>query len=94
MMLFLLLCLITAGLVIEVIQKRVLKIKDPDIHELWTELEKEEWYIELMNDTQLKEWIILEKQNGLLKDPYYVSKIMDSEGHREGFINYIKNKTK
>jgi hypothetical protein len=92
MLLFLLLCLITAGLIIEVIQKRVLKIKDPDIKDLWTELESEKWYEELISDPKLKEWVLLDKQNGLLKDPYYVRKIIESEGHREGFINYIKNK--
>lgn len=94
MMLFLLLCLIAAGLLIEVIQKRVLKIKDPDIQELWAELEKAKWYGELISDPELKEWVLLDKQNGLLKDPYYVRKILESEGHREGFINYIKNKAK
>jgi hypothetical protein len=94
MLLFLLLCLITAGLIIEVIQKRVLKIKDPDIKDLWTELESEKWYEELISDPKLKEWVLLDKQNGLLKDPYYVRKIIESEGHREGFINYIKNKAK
>jgi hypothetical protein len=92
MLLFLLLCLITAGLIIEVIQKRVLKIKDPDIKELWAELESEKWYEELISDPKLKEWVLLDKQNGLLKGPYYVRKIIESEGHREGFINYIKNK--
>jgi hypothetical protein len=94
MLLFLLLCLITAGLIIEVIQKRVLKIKDPDIKDLWTELESEKWYEELISDPKLKEWVLLDKQNGLLKDPYYVRKIIENEGHREGFINYIKNKAK
>lgn len=94
MMLFLLLCLITAGLLIEIIQKRVLKIKDPDIKDLWTELEREKWYEELIGDPELKKWILLDKQNGLLKDPYYVRKILESEGHRQGFISYIKNKAK
>ncbi|WP_226536477.1 hypothetical protein [Fictibacillus halophilus] len=94
MMLFLLLCLITAGLTIEVIQKRVLKIKDPDIEELWAELENRKWYEELISDPKLKEWVLLDKQNGLLKDPYYVRKIIESEGHRLGFVSYIKNKAK
>lgn len=94
MMLFLLLCLITAGLFIEVIQKRVLKIKDPDIEELWAQLENEKWYKELISDPELKEWVLLDKQNGLLNDPYYVRKIIENGGHRDGYINYIKNKAK
>ncbi|MCM3717556.1 hypothetical protein [Fictibacillus phosphorivorans] len=92
MMLFIFLCLITAGLLIETVQKRILKIKDPDIKELWEELEKRTWYEELIQDPHLKEWVVLDKQNGLLKDPYYVRKVLESEGHRLGFINYIKNK--
>jgi hypothetical protein len=94
MMLFLLLCLIAAGLVIEVVQKHVLKIKDPDINELWEELDKEKWFNKLMRDPILKEWVLLEKQKGLLKDPYYVRKIIKNEGHRDGFVNYMKNKAK
>jgi hypothetical protein len=94
MMLFILLCLITAGLIIEVIQKRVLKIKDPDIKELWAQLESEEWYEELISNPELKEWVLLDKQNGLLNDPYYVRKIIVNSGHRDGYINYIKNKAK
>lgn len=94
MMLFLLLCLITAGLLIEVVQKRVLQIKEPDIQELWTKLENENWYKQLISDPDLKEWILLDKQNGLLKDPYYVRKIIENAGHREGYINYIKKKAR
>jgi hypothetical protein len=94
MMLFLLLCLIAAGLVIEVVQKHVLKIKDPDINELWEELDKEKWFNKLMRDPILKEWVLLEKQKGLLKDPYYVRKIIENEGHRDGFVNYMKSKAK
>jgi hypothetical protein len=94
MMLFLLLCLIAAGLLIEAVQKHVLKIKDPDINELWEELDQKKWFNQLMSDPLLKEWVILEKQKGLLKDPYYVRKIIENEGHRDGFVNYMKNKTK
>lgn len=93
-MFFLLLCLIAAGLIIEVIQKRVLRIKEPDIEELWLDLEKEEWFQELLRDPKLKEWVELDKQRGLLKDPYYVGKIIGNDGHREGFINYLKEKAK
>ncbi|MBY6038045.1 hypothetical protein KUV80_15325 [Fictibacillus nanhaiensis] len=93
-MFFLLLSLLTAGLFIEVIQKHVLKKKDPDINELWMELEEQEWYKKLLCDPLLKEWILLDKQKGLLQDPYYVRKIIDKAGHREGFINYMKDKAK
>jgi hypothetical protein len=93
MMLFLLLCLIAGGLFVEVIQKRVLKIKDPDINDLWAELEKQEWFEELNSNPECRKWILLDKQNGLLNDPYYVRKIIDKAGHRDGYIRYIKNKT-
>ena len=94
MLLFLFLSLLTAGFVIEIIQKHVLKIKDPDIQDLWAELENQEWYTDMINDPDLKIWIELEKQNGLLRDAYYVRKIIDHVGHREGFIRYIADKAK
>jgi hypothetical protein len=94
MLLFLFLCLITAGFVIELVQKHVLKMKEPDIRELWTELEEQEWYRTLLSDPELHRWVELDKQNGLLKDPYYVRKIIDQSGHRDGYICYIRDKTK
>lgn len=94
MLLFLFLCLLTVGFFIEIIQKHVFKIKEPDIRDLWTELEHEGWYQELCAAPEIKRWIELDKQNGLLKDPYYVRKIIDQAGHREGYIRYITDKTK
>jgi hypothetical protein len=94
MLLFLLLCLLTAGFFIEIFQKHILKMRDPDIHQLWAELENEEWFQKLNDIPDFKKWIELDKQNGLLKDPYYVRKIIDQGGHREGYIRYIIDKTK
>ncbi|MBD7965457.1 hypothetical protein [Fictibacillus norfolkensis] len=92
MLLFLLLCLLTAGFFIEIFQKHILKIKEPDIRSLWEELDKQDWYNILISDSELAEWIELDKKNGLLKDPYYVRKVLDKPGHREGYIQYIKSK--
>ncbi|MQR97576.1 hypothetical protein [Fictibacillus phosphorivorans] len=94
MLLFLLLCLLTAGFFIEIFQKHILKIKEPDIQSLWEELDEQDWYNRLTNDSEQKEWIELDKKNGLLKDPYYVRKVIDQPGHREGYIRYIQEKCK
>ncbi|MBH0171982.1 hypothetical protein IHV09_00370 [Fictibacillus sp. 23RED33] len=93
MLLFLLLCLLSAGFIIEAFQKHVLKMKEPDILPLWDNLEKQDWYKELIIQPETARWIDLDKKNGLLKDPYYVQKIINHAGHREGFIRYIKDKT-
>lgn len=93
-MFFLFLCLLTGGLVIELVRKYILKIKDPSIEELWTELDQEDWYEELCKNKQINEFLIQSKENGLLKDPHYVRNIIDKEGHRLGFINYVKKMVK
>jgi hypothetical protein len=85
---------LSVGLVIELFQKYILGKKDPEIEDLWKELDEKEWYKSLLLNEQLKEWIVKDKQNGLLKDPYYVRKIMDHEGHRDGFLSYLNEKAK
>lgn len=77
MLLFLLLSLLTAGFVIEIIQKHVLKIKDPDIQDLWEELENQEWYTDMVTDPDLRIWIELEKQNETIK-----RRLLCSENYR------------
>jgi hypothetical protein len=86
---FIFLCLLSGGLVIEGVRKYILKIKDPTIEDIWLELDEAIWFKELMNNEEIKHYLILSKENGLLKDPHYVRNILDKEGHREGFINYI-----
>lgn len=93
-MLVLFLCLITGALLVELFRKYVLGIKDPDIHDLWQELDETEWFKDLISKPELRKWILSDKENGLLKDPYYVRKIIDKEGHRDGFIKYIYDKNK
>ncbi|MDZ5471260.1 hypothetical protein SM124_05825 [Bacillus sp. 31A1R] len=91
-MLILLLTLLFGALIIEGIRKYVLRIKDPDIEDLWNELNEREWYRELLENPQIKKWIEIDKESGLLSDPYYVRKILDKEDHRQGFIKYIRGK--
>jgi hypothetical protein len=90
-MIFLFLLLMTGALIAGFVQKYILRIKEPEIEELWSELEMQEWYKEMEADPEFKESLDLSKREGLLKDPYYVRKIIDKEGHREGFVNYIRN---
>ncbi|SFB11826.1 MULTISPECIES: hypothetical protein [unclassified Bacillus (in: firmicutes)] len=88
------LCLLTGAFFVELFRKYILGIKDPDIHDLWKELDETEWFKELMSNPELRKWILSDKEKGLLKDPYYVRKIIDKEGHRDGFINYIQDKSR
>ncbi|QOR68733.1 hypothetical protein IM538_11765 [Cytobacillus suaedae] len=88
-MLFLFLCILTVGLVISLFQKYILRIKDPNIEDLWIELHQQEWFKELLEHQEIKMMIEASKETGLLRDPYYVRKIIDQEGHRDGFIEFI-----
>jgi hypothetical protein len=92
-MTFIFLLLLTGALIINFFQKYILRIKDPDIEELWEELDEQDWYRELKADPEIEDFLEVSKFDGLLKDPYYVRKIIDSEGHRMGFIHYVKEKT-
>jgi hypothetical protein len=88
-MTFIFLCLIAGGLIIEGVRKYILKIKDPSIEEIWLELDDEEWYKALLRNEKMKPYLLKSKENGLLRDPHYVRNIIDKEGHREGFVNYM-----
>jgi hypothetical protein len=89
-MTFIFLCLLTGGLIIEGVRKYILKIKDPTIEDVWPELNDADWFKELMKNEKVKPFLLQSKENGLLNDPHFVRNIIDKEGHREGFINYIK----
>ncbi|HWO96725.1 MAG TPA: hypothetical protein VNM45_10385 [Bacillus sp. (in: firmicutes)] len=91
-MVFLMLCLFTGAFFIGLIRKYIFGIKDPDIQELWQELDKEGWYQELLQNPTIKNSISYHKEHGLLSDPYYVRKIIDREEHRKGFIHYVSEK--
>ncbi|MFC0472407.1 hypothetical protein ACFFHM_18440 [Halalkalibacter kiskunsagensis] len=93
-MIVFLFCLLIAAFFIELIQKNIFRKKDPKIDELWKELHEAEWFQNLIESAEIKRWIETDKENGLLKDPYYVRKILDKELHREGFIEYVQEKTK
>lgn len=93
-MVFIFLCLITGGFFVGLVQKYILRIEEPNIHDYWRELEEQEWYIALLKNKDIKEFIELQKENGLLSEPHYVRNIIDKEGHRDGFVNYITDKSK
>ncbi|KHF40915.1 hypothetical protein [Halalkalibacter okhensis] len=92
MFVLLLLCLLMGGLFIQLIQKLFLRSNKPNIEQLWEELENEEWYMKLIENPNVQDWIASDKENGLLKDPYFVRKIIDKEVHRECFIKYVMEK--
>ncbi|WP_421385063.1 hypothetical protein ACOJQI_09940 [Bacillus salacetis] len=92
-MIFLFLLLLTGALIAGFFQKYILRIKEPEIEDLWRELEEQDWYRELKADPEIEDFIETSKQEGLLNDPYFVRKIIDNEGHRIGYINYVKKKT-
>ncbi|WP_108669200.1 hypothetical protein [Peribacillus acanthi] len=93
-MMLLLLSLLLGAIIFDFIRKYILQIKDPSIEEAWGELDREEWYRTLVQNQTFKSFIEQEKKHGLLSDPYYVRKIIAHEGHREGFIYYLNEKTK
>jgi hypothetical protein len=86
---FLFLCILTVGLVISFFQKYILRIKEPNVEELWIELEQKQWFKELIQQHEVKKVIEASKNSGILSDPYYVQKIMEQEGHRDGFVLYV-----
>jgi hypothetical protein len=88
-----LLFLLTGAFFIGLIEKYIFRKKDPNIEELWLELDKEEWFQNLLRNPEVRSWITADKENGLLKDPYYVRKILEKELHREGFVKYLQEKT-
>jgi hypothetical protein len=88
------LCLLSGAFFIHLIQKYIFRKKEPSIQDLWVELEKQKWFHNLIVNQRMKEWISADKENGLLKDPYFVRKIIENEMHRESFIRYITEKTK
>jgi hypothetical protein len=88
----LLLLLLTGALIVNFVQKYILRIKDPNIEDLWLELDEQEWYQTLVRNEKVNNFIRYSKENGLLSDPFYVRKILDKEGHREGFIRHVSEK--
>lgn len=93
-MTFIFLCLITGAFIVELIKKYILRVEEPNINDYLKELEEKEWYKALIKDDDIKDFIEISKENGLLSDPHYVRNIIDKEGHREGFIRYLIEKVK
>jgi hypothetical protein len=89
---FLFLSMLTGALIVELVRKYILRIKDPIIEDLWMELDEQDWYVELIKNPKIKDFIQSSKEKGLLNNTDYVRKIIDKEGHREGFIKYVYEK--
>ncbi|MDN4523212.1 hypothetical protein [Fictibacillus fluitans] len=76
------------------IKKHILRIKDPDLDQYLAQLKKQEWYQELMNDPRSSGLIQSFEKSGPLKDVYYVQKLLSNDGFKDGFIAYIKEKSR
>lgn len=76
------------------IKKYIFRIKDPTLQEAWDELHKQEWYQALLRDDQIRKYIELQKADGLLSDWYYVKKVIEQKGARDGFIEYVENQAR
>ncbi len=81
--------LVGAG-AIQLIKKYILRIPDPTAEEMWLRLEAEEWFQELIQDEQMKTYMEQSKRSGLLSDWYYVKKILEHKGTRDGFISFVE----
>jgi hypothetical protein len=75
------------------VRKHIFRIEDPPLNQLHEELEEQQWFQEILKENELKDIIISQKRTGLLSDPLYVQKLINHEGTRIGFINYIKGKS-
>ncbi|RXT08048.1 hypothetical protein [Ammoniphilus sp. CFH 90114] len=80
--------------VAHVIKKYLLRIKDPTLSEVWTLLDKQDWYQQLIQEDRFRKYIETQKQEGLLSDWYYVKKIIEQKGARDGFIEYVEKNAK
>lgn len=90
-----LMLLILAGAgIVGFVKKHILRIKDPDLNHYLAELKKQSWYQEFVNDPQSSGLIQSFEKSGPLKDVHYVQKLLVNDGFRDGFIAYIKEKTR
>jgi hypothetical protein len=88
-MIGLLVALFLGALVVEIIRKSILRMKDPSLEEVWVELDQQNWYQELIQDDIYRKYLEQSKQEGLLSDWYYVRKVVKHKGARDGFIEYV-----
>ncbi|MDT8859548.1 hypothetical protein N0O92_04825 [Alkalihalobacillus sp. MEB130] len=93
MLFLLLLVLLAGGLLIGGIQRIFIRKENPDIEQLWAELDQQEWFKQLIEQPERNAWVVSDKESGLLQDPYFCKKILEKEVHRDMFIKYITEKT-
>lgn len=90
----LLLIAMTGAALVHLFRKYILRIEEPKIEELWTQLENQDWFQQFLRDPFSSSYIYHLREHGLLKDAHYVQKLLSHEGTRNGFIHYIKARTK
>jgi|GEM_PF-5223675 len=94
MFIILILIAFSFAILIELVRRYILLIKDPSLEELWEKLDQQEWYVQLVQDPQNKMILEQMKQEGLLRDLHYVQRLIEHEGTREGFLSHIEKKRK
>lgn len=75
---------------VQLVKKYILRIPDPTVEEMWSRLEEEEWYQELIRDEQMAAYMEHSKHSGLLSNWYYVKKIIEHKGTRDGFLSFVE----
>jgi hypothetical protein len=85
----LIIMMIVAGLV-HLFRRYILRIKEPNLDELWKELDQQGWFQELLQHPAKATLIHNLKEQGLLRDAHYVQKLLHHQGTIDGFIRYIK----
>lgn len=76
------------------IRKHIFRIQDPDLEHYLKMLKDQEWFQELASDPRSKSLIVSFEKSGPLKDVYYVQRLLQNEGSKEGFIRYIQEKAR
>jgi hypothetical protein len=92
MLIILVILALLGGVVAQLFSTYILKVKEPSISELWKELDQQSWFIELMDDPTLAMLIESYKDQGILRDPHYVQRLLSHQGTIDGFITHLKNK--
>lgn len=90
-MLSLLAVLLIGGGTLQLFKKYILRIPDPTVETMWSRLEAEEWFQKLIQDDQMAAYMEQSKQTGLLSDWYYVKKVIEHKGTRDGFLSFVEN---
>lgn len=94
MLIMLLLIMMIGAALVHLFRIYILRIKEPTIEDLWPQLESQTWFKQLRKDPHASTYINHAREHGFLKDAHYVQKLLSHEGTRNGFLQYIKARTK